>query len=120
MRSGDIVEFNPDHHYVYELLDSWDEVFYVGKTNNPQWRLNCHWRGSGNAAVTARVREHGARMRILYGPVSEAEATLLERTEIRRPGRVLLNQEHHPEFLSRKRGKPLAEYLRSASKVQET
>ncbi len=90
-RPGDEVRFNPEQHYVYELVDADGVVFYVGRSNCPQWRLCNHMRSKStiNPAVTTRVRTTGSYMRIIHGPVSFSEAKVLENREIHAPGRQL-------------------------------
>lgn len=99
LKPGDEVTFNPDEHYIYELIGDEGEVFYVGRTNAPQNRLCQHWRGCGNKLVTKKLKEQKvARMRIVAGPVGKGQIDALEREHIAKPGRILLNQEHRPEI----------------------
>lgn len=86
-------------HYVYALLADDESVFYVGKSCDPATRLRQHVY-SGAPEVRAKLSECKLkRMRILAGPVSEAEVGELEKALIREylaAGVKLVNQEGRP------------------------
>lgn len=83
--------------YVYELIDEQDSAFYVGCTHAPRLRLRQHLAGPGNLAVTAKLAALAApRLRIVAGPLREAEALAEEARRIASTP-ALLNRESRPQ-----------------------
>lgn len=121
-RSGDVLTYNPDDHYVYELLDERGNVFYVGRSNCPQGRLKAHW-DSGRPDIQGILKKATrASQRIIAGPMPEHEAIVREKAEIDRPGRRLLNQEHRPTPVGWKNERlpVFQQFCRTASKAENS
>lgn len=99
---GDIVTTELKNHYVYELLDDFGLVFYVGVTNNPPQRLRAHQRSDVSVIRLAVLDCRQARMLIVAGPMSRSEAEAEERRRISETP-ALLNHHCKPRDIEAQR-----------------
>lgn len=69
---GQTLTLKSEEHYVYALIDDDEQVFYVGKSNQPYTRLQQHVQDAAPRVGEKLKTVRNPRLRILAGPGVES------------------------------------------------